>query len=323
MFPLTSQTTAYGITSGPDGNIWFGDGQLGRVIPSSGAISQFPIPAGRGIAVGPDGNFWLTTGSSITEATLSPTETDMVVTQQPPTTLAAGSAFSVTVQAEDASGNLLTSYNGMVTLALANNPAGDTLGGTTTVQASGGVAAFTGLTLTRASAGDTLVATSGLSAEGYTSAITVNPTAASQLVITTQPPATVKLNSQFGLQASIEDPYGNVVTTASNPVSVAFSNNPAGATLGGTLSVAASQGVATFSNLAINKVGNGYTLQVTSSGLTSAVSTTINVTKTGKIPDPGVPSSAGGSPSEITPLLFDIPGLWPVPGLKKRGRSST
>ena len=61
------------------------------------------------------------------------------------------------------------------------------------------------------------------------------------------------------------------MTTASNTVSVAFANNPTGATLGGTLSVTASQGVATFSGLTINKAGSGYTLQVSSSGLSSAV----------------------------------------------------
>src|SRR5262249_33991238 len=52
--------------------------------------------------------------------------------------------------------------------------------------------------------------------------------------------------------------------------------------LGGTLSATASQGVATFSGLTINKVGSGYTLQVTSSGLSSAVTNAIDVTKTGK-----------------------------------------
>ena len=69
----------------------------------------------------------------------------------------------------------------------------------------------------------------------------MTPAAPSQLVITQQPPASVKVSSRFGLQATIEDQYGNVVTTASNTVSVALANNPTGATLGGTLSVAASQ----------------------------------------------------------------------------------
>ena len=49
---------------------------------------------------------------------------------------------------------------------------------------------------------------------------------------------------------------------------MALDNNPGGAKLGGTLSVKASNGVATFSGLTLNKVGTGYTLQLTSSGLT-------------------------------------------------------
>ena len=43
------------------------------------------------------------------------------------------------------------------------------------------------------------------------------------------------------MKASIEDMYGNVVTTASGTVSVAFANNPTGATLGGTPTVTTSQ----------------------------------------------------------------------------------
>ena len=85
-----------------------------------------------------------------------------------------------------------------------------------------------------------------------------------------------------------------MVTTATNTVTVAFANNPTGATLGGTLSVTASQGVATFSGLTINKMGSGYTLQVTSSGLSSAVSTAINVTKTRKSPTPSGTAAAIG-----------------------------
>ena len=56
------------------------------------------------------------------------------------------------------------------------------------------------------------------------------------------------------------------MTTATNTISVALAANPGGATLGGTLSISASGGVATFSNLTINKVANGYTLKLSSAG---------------------------------------------------------
>src|SRR5271157_2192888 len=54
-----------GITSGPDGNLWFTDvnGGVGR-ITTSGAITTFPLPnANSGsdaIIIGPDGNLWFT-----------------------------------------------------------------------------------------------------------------------------------------------------------------------------------------------------------------------------------------------------------------------
>ena len=172
------------------------------------------------------------------------------------------------------------------------------------------MATFSGLTLTTAASGYSLVVSGGGFGEGITSAITVTPAAPTQLVITTQPPATVKLNGAFGLQASIEDQYGNVVTTDTNTVTVAFANNPTGATLSGTLSVAASQGVATFSGLEINKTGTGYTLKVTSSGLSSAVSSAIDVTKTGKaIVALSVAAGTTAPDTLLAPLVFDSTGI--------------
>ncbi len=321
---------ASGITLGPDGNLWFTEnaGTIGRINPTTGALTEYPVPAGQ-ITTGPDGNLWFTYGSSIGVATLSTTETDLVVTQQPPTSITAGSGFALTVQAEDGSGNLITSFNGTVTVALASNPGNGTLGGTLTATATNGVATFSGLTITNDASGYTLVATSGLSGEGFTSAITVTPAAATQLVITEQPPATVGLNSAFGLEASIEDQYGNVVTTATNTVSVAFATNSTGATLGGTRSVTASQGVASFSNLTINKTGSSYTLRVSSSGLGSAVSSAISVTeKAGSSVDPGMTTTENTSPSavssadtQVTTLTFDSPVLSGNQSLKKRGAS--
>jgi hypothetical protein len=136
-------------------------------------------------------------------------------------------------------------------------------------------------------------------------------------------PSTVKVSIPFSIQASIEDQYGNVVTTASGTVSVAFASNPTGATLGGTTSVTASQGVASFANLTINKVGSGYTLQVSSSGLTSATSNPINVTKTGKAPSTLLASAPAASPAtdlSLAPLVLDSPDLWDGVGFKKRSR---
>ena len=61
----------------------------------------------------------------------------------------------------------------------------------------------------------------------------------------------------------VEDAAGNVVANDTSSVTVAIGNNPGGGTLGGTLTVAAVNGVATFNNLSINNPGTGYTLVAT------------------------------------------------------------
>ncbi|MGH2873266.1 MAG: virginiamycin B lyase family protein, partial [Solirubrobacteraceae bacterium] len=56
-----------GIAAGPDGNVWFTEenvGKIGKINPSTGAITEYPIatPGSNpdGIAAGPDGNMWFT-----------------------------------------------------------------------------------------------------------------------------------------------------------------------------------------------------------------------------------------------------------------------
>jgi virginiamycin B lyase len=324
-YPVTTaNSNPFAITSGPDGNVWFTEtaaSQLGVFNLTTHAINEYPVSGVNSIAGGPEGNLWFTDygHNAIGAATLASSQ--LVVTQPPPASVTAGSPFGLTVQAEDSSGNPITSFNGTVTVALGQNPVGATLGGTLTVQASGGVATFSSLTLNKAASGYTLYASGGSLGWGVTNPITVTPAAATQLVITQQPPSTVKVNSGFGFQASIEDQYGNVVTTATNTVKVAFAHNPTGATLGGTLSVTASQGVATFSGLTINKTGSGYTLQVTSSSLSSAVTNGINVTKTGNTAMVATGGSRAPDPL-LAPLVLDSPDLWDRLGFKKRSHAT-
>jgi streptogramin lyase len=158
------------ITAGPDGNVWFTDavpgaGRIGRVNLTTDAITEYPIPYTntfpQGITAGPDGNLWFADHGThaIGVATLASTE--LVVTSPPPSSVTAGSPFGLTVQAEDSSGNLVSSFNGTVTVALASNPGGSTLGGTLSVQAPGGIAIFTGLTLNNTGSGYELYVSGG------------------------------------------------------------------------------------------------------------------------------------------------------------------
>jgi hypothetical protein len=79
------------------------------------------------------------------------------------------------------------------------------------------------------------------------------------------------------VKLSVLDAFGNLVTNASSSVSLALAANPSGGTLGGTATVAAVNGVATFSDLAINRAGTGYKLTATSGTLTSATSSAFDV----------------------------------------------
>ncbi len=280
-----ANASGFNITAGPDGNLWvtdLGTGSLGTINPSTGTTAEYPIPyvGADPIAItgGPDGNIWFTDYGTNAIGVATLTTSQLVVTQQPPASVTAGNGFGLTVTAEDSSGDPITSFDGTVTVALANNPGGATLGGMLTATASNGVATFSGLTITTADSGYTL----GLSASGYgsgvTSAITVTPASATQVAITTEPPSSVTAGTGFSLEAAIADAYGNVETSASNTVSVALASGPTGATLGGTLSVTASDGVATFSGLTLTQAASGDTLQASSSGLSSATSSAITVT---------------------------------------------
>ncbi len=82
---------------------------------------------------------------------------------------------------------------------------------------------------------------------------------------------------------AVEDANGNVVTTATNQVSIGIANNAGpGGVLGGTATAIPVNGVATFSTLNINKSGVGYTLMATSvPALTAATSSAFNVTAAG------------------------------------------
>ena len=214
--------------------------------------------------------------------------------QQPGSTVA-GQAISpaVTVQIQDASGNVVHS-TAAVTLSILYNPGGATLGGTNPVSAvnSTGVATFSDLSLDKAGTGYTLSATSSGLTAATSTAFNVTAGTAAKLVFIQQPGSTVAGQAiSPAVTVQIQDASGNVVhSTAAVTLSILY--NPGGATLGGTNPVSAvnSTGVATFSDLSLDKAGTGYTLSATSSGLTGTTSNAFNVIAT-------LPTSVTLSPS--------------------------
>ena len=70
---------------------------------------------------------------------------------------------------------------------------------------------------------------------------------------------------------------GSRIAGATNTVTLALGANPGAAALTGTTSVAAVDGVATFTNLRLNARGRGYTLVATSGSLTPDTSSAFNI----------------------------------------------
>ncbi len=90
-----------------------------------------------------------------------------------------------------------------------------------------------------------------------------------QLAITAAPPSSVTAGSAFTFTATVENLSGAPLTTFHGNVTIAPGNNPSNDTLGGTLTVAAVNGVATFSGLTLTKAASNVTIAVTSPGATS------------------------------------------------------
>src|SRR2546426_7278179 len=96
-----------------------------------------------------------------------------------------------------------------------------------------------------------------------------------------QQPGNVMAGHQIspGVKVRAEDAHGNKVASFTGNVTVALVNNPGGATLSGTTTVAAVDGDATFYDLSLDKTGTGYTLAASVSGgaLVAPTSTAFDV----------------------------------------------
>lgn len=137
------------------------------------------------------------------------------------------------------------------------------------------------------SGGNSTLQTSGsrtitVEATGYSNATvtqTILPGAATKLKVVTEPTAPVVNGGALATQPGVrvEDQYNNPVTSSSASVTAAVG---AGSwTMGGTTSVNAASGVATFAGLTATSASlvNGATITFTSGSLTSATSASFNI----------------------------------------------
>jgi heat shock protein HslJ len=271
-------TLAIGNNAGPGGTL---SGTL-----TVNAISGVASFSGLSIDVAGMGYSLGATSASLTSATSSyfnitaGAASQLVFTTQPSNAASGASLGSIAVKIEDAAGNLVTTSTAPVTLAIGTNAGpGGVLSGTATINAVSGVATLPGLNINLSGTGYTLTASSGALSGTISNTFNISAGPATQLVITNQPTNTVSaatIDSGTGVVVKVEDAAGNIVTTSSASVALAITSGPG--TLSGTATVSASSGVATFSNLSINQIATGYALTATSSGLTSAVSSSFNIT---------------------------------------------
>jgi len=132
---------------------------------------------------------------------VAPTRFEIVVT---PAEVNAGDSFSVTINAKDTSGNLVTGYSGTVTLTT-TDPRVPSL---SQVDVGNGTGTLTTAVLQTAGAHTISAAAGSVNGSG---AVSVRPGQASVLTVAASP-SLVAAGSSFSVQITAKDVFGNIVT---------------------------------------------------------------------------------------------------------------
>ncbi len=213
----------------------------------------------------------------------------------------------IVVSLVDQYGNIVTSDNSsVVTASMATG--GGTLRGTLTAKAVAGVASFDDLE--NDTAGTlTLQFTAGTLPPVFSRPSVVTAAPAKALKITTRPPGGIIAGRKFSVTVEANDQFGNVDPSFNGPVTVGLAPGSTGS-LGGTVTVNAANGVATFANL-VSTTSGSIALVASNSGLTTSASS-------GSIPvDPSTPagfairtqpsaSAVAGAAFAIQPVVTEV-----------------
>ena len=247
---------AYGNYKNDESVTWTGTGVCSGNLTTPGTSTTFtPVTAGDGTIVIADYDS-ITGDTTGTITVTAGAAASFVVTTQHSGTETAGTSFSVTVTAKDADGNTATGYTGVHSITwtwTATNSPDNTA---PTKPANGnqnftnGAVTVAGFTLTNSGETPTITATAG-SVSGTTSAITVTAGTKNKLLWVTQPASPVTVGATWtAFTIEITDVYGNRTSDTDN-ITIAASGS---GTLGGTLTQAAVNGLATFNNITYDTV---------------------------------------------------------------------
>ena len=248
-----------------------------------------------------------TVSSSITGTSaaivVNPGNATVLIVTAPAAIETAGVPFDVMVEAQDAYGNTATGYAGTIHFDI-TDPKADTPADYTFVPATdAGIQAFS---VTLHSAGQWTVKATDVVSHffGVSGTITVQPGPPAKLAFLTQPGNTFVGVAIPDFSVEVLDADDNLVDNDNGnlPISLALSANPTGvAMLGGTTSVNAVHGVATFTGLMLNKAATGYTIKATSGTLAEATSSAFDVGKgTATLSLGGLNHTYDGSPKSAT-----------------------
>jgi Bacterial Ig-like domain (group 1) len=258
-----TSTVSLGVASGP-----------GSLSGSTSAAPSGGVATFSSAALTKAGTYTLNANAGLTNVPVSSpftisgaTPAKLAFNPAPPVSVQSLAQFGATVQILDQFNNLTNS--GATVLLQLSGGTGSFVAGSTSVGASSGTAAFTGLEIDKTGT-YTVTATSTTSGISSTSAaVTVTPGAPSLLAFTSQPLSTSSLAKidlgSGGVQVTVQDQSQNLVGSGI-PVTVALGGTSAGgATLGGTkIQNTNILGVATFADLTIDKAANNYQLSATS-----------------------------------------------------------
>jgi hypothetical protein len=217
----------------------------------------------------------LTTNSSAFNITAGAASSITFSTQ--PVTSAAGATIPVVVHVQDAGGNPIS--GDAVTLAIANNAGGSTLTVTTnpvSTNASGD-ATFAGVSLNKVGTGYTLKVIDTNLLTTNSSAFNITAGAAASITFSTQP-VTSAAGATIPVVAHVQDAAGNPIS--GDNVTLAIANNAGGSTLTVTANPVTTNasGNAAFAGVSLNKVGTGYTFNVTDANTLTTNSNAFNIT---------------------------------------------
>ena len=155
----------------------------------------------------------------------------------------------------------------------------------------------------------------GLAGSPVSFSATAQAAVATKLAIATSPAAGTNIAAGSTLPFVVEarDAAGDLVAGFTGNVTVALAAGPAGVALGGTTTVAAVAGVATFANLTLGTPGTGYVLAAGATGLTGASSAAFNVvtgpaTNMVLVTGGGQTAAAGTALQPVTVVLTDASG---------------